>query len=245
MPISPFPVMERRERALIAPVWHTVLFLVALAALAILQGHQQPQLENARLASRLPLYGAMIAFELVLFLYVWLLGLKFTGTRIRDVVGGKWTSAADVARDVGAALLFWLIVGAVLLALQSILGENATGLGAVKTLLPQGRMEMAVWIVLCTTAGFCEEFIFRGYLQRQFLALTGRVELAVVFQAIVFGMAHMYQGVKGVITISIYGAMFGILAVIRKSLRPGMMQHASQDIFSGIVGGILARRHYF
>ena len=187
----------------------------------------------------------MIAFELVLFLYVWLLGLKFTGTRIRDVVGGKWTSARDAARDAGAALLFWLIVGAVLLALQSILGENTTGLGAVKTLLPQGPLEVAVWIVLCTTAGFCEEFIFRGYLQRQFLALTGRVELAVVFQAIVFGMAHMYQGVKGVITIGIYGAMFGILAMIRKSLRPGMMQHASQDIFSGIVGGILARRHYF
>jgi hypothetical protein len=55
----------------------------------------------------------------------------------------------------------------------------------------------------------------------------------------------MYQGVKGVITISIYGARFGILAVVRKSLRPGMMQHAGQDIFSGIVGGILARRHYF
>ena len=104
---------------------------------------------------------------------------------------------------------------------------------------------MAVWIFLCSTAGFCEEFIFRGYFQRQFLALTGRVELAVVLQAIVFGMAHTYQGMKGVITITIYGAMFGILAVVRKSLRPGMMQHASQDIFSGIVGGILARRHYF
>jgi hypothetical protein len=55
----------------------------------------------------------------------------------------------------------------------------------------------------------------------------------------------MYQGFKGVITISVYGAMFGVLAAVRKSLRPGMMQHAGQDIFSGIVGGILARRHYF
>jgi len=244
MAIVQSPSHASRDRSLVAPVWHTIVFLIVLLGLSFLQGRQQPKLESMHLASRLPLYGMMIAFELVLFAYVWL-GLKFTGTRIRDVVGGKWTSAADVARDAGVALLFWLIVGAVLLALQSILGENATGLGAVKTLLPQGHLEMAVWIVLCTTAGFCEEFIFRGYLQKQFLALTGRVEFAVVFQAIVFGMAHMYQGVKGVITISIYGAMFGILAVIRKSLRPGMMQHASQDIFSGIVGGILARRHYF
>lgn len=245
MALSHSPLPASRERALVAPVWHTIVFLVVLIGLAVLQGHQQPKLEGARLASRLPLYGAMIAFELVLFLYVWLLGLKFTGTRIRDVVGGRWSSVADVLRDAWAAIVFWLIVASVLLGLQRILGENETGLGAVKALLPQGPVEMAVWIVLCSTAGFCEEFIFRGYLQRQFLALTGRVELAVVFQAIVFGVAHMYQGVKGVITISIYGAMFGILAVVRKSLRPGMMQHAGQDIFSGIVGGMLARRHYF
>jgi membrane protease YdiL (CAAX protease family) len=236
--------MEPQSRTLLAPVWHTVIFLVAVIGLALAQS-RQPNLEHVRVASRLPLYLAMIAFELILFAYVWLLGLKLAGTRMRDVLGGKWTSAADVAQDLGTALLFWLIVAAVLLTLGRILGENATGLGAVKALLPEGPVEIAVWIALCTTAGFCEEFIFRGYLQKQLFALTGRNDLAIVFQAIVFGLAHMYQGFKGVITISIYGAMFGILAVVRKSLRPGMIQHASQDIFSGIVGEILARRHYF
>ena len=236
------PDLNRRTR--IAPVWHTVVFLIVVMGLALVQGRQQPSLENAHLSSRLPLYGAMIAFELALFSYVWL-GLKLAGTRVRDVIGGKWTTAGDVARDAGIAVLFWLIVAGVLLTLEKLLGENTTGLGAVKALLPQGTVEIAVWIALCTTAGFCEELIFRGYLQRQLLALTGRVDLAIVFQAIVFGLAHIYQGFKGVITISIYGAMFGVLAAIRKSLRPGMMQHASQDIFSGIVGGMLARRHYF
>jgi membrane protease YdiL (CAAX protease family) len=240
----PAQLSDLNERSRIAPVWHTVVFLIVVIGLAIVQGHQQPSLENAHLSSRLPLYGAMIAFELALFLYVWL-GLRLAGTQVREVIGGRWASVADVARDVGIAVLFWLIVAGVLLTLEKFLGENTTGLGAVKTLLPQGPLEIAVWIVLCTTAGFCEEFIFRGYLQRQLLALTGRVDLAIVFQAIVFGLAHMYQGFKGVITISIYGAMFGLLAAMRKSLRPGMMQHASQDIFSGIVGGILARRHYF
>jgi hypothetical protein len=236
------PDLNRRTR--IAPWWHTVVFLIVVIGLAIVQGHQQPSLENAHLSSRLPLYGAMIAFELALLLYV-CLGLRLAGTQVRDVIGGKWAAVGDVARDIGTAVLFWLIVAGVLLTLEKFLGENTTGLGAVKTLLPQGPVEIAVWIVLCTTAGFCEEFIFRGYLQRQLLALTGRVDLAIVFQAIVFGLAHMYQGFKGVITISVYGAMFGVLAAVRKSLRPGMMQHAGQDIFSGIVGGILARRHYF
>jgi membrane protease YdiL (CAAX protease family) len=236
------PDLNRRTR--IAPLWHTVVFLIVVIGLAIVQGHQQRGLENAHLSSRLPLYGAMIAFELALFLYVWL-GLRLAGTRVREVIGGKWAAVGDVARDIGTAVLFWLIVAGVLLTLEKFLGENTTGLGAVKALLPQGPAEIAVWIVLCTTAGFCEEFIFRGYLQKQSLALTGRVDLAIVFQAIVFGLAHMYQGLKGVITISVYGAMFGVLAAVRKSLRPGMMQHAGQDMFSGIVGGMLARRHYF
>ena len=228
-----------------APIWHTVLFVFAVLVLALLQGRQQPKLANLQLQSRLPLYGTMIAFELILFAYVWLLGLRPAGKRLRDVIGGRWTTFADVLHDIGVAIVFWAIVAGVLLALEHILGQNPTAMKAVKLLLPQTPLEMAVWIVLATTAGFCEEVVFRGYLQRQFLAITWKVELAVVFQALVFGAGHLYQGEKGVITITVYGAMFGILAVARNSLRPGMMQHAGQDIFSGIVGSLLARRRLF
>lgn len=236
---------EYGRPALVAPVWHTIVLVVAILGITFLQARQQPNLEGVQLRSRLPIYGAMMLFELVLFTYVWLLGLKLTRTPLRAIIGGKWSSAADVVRDIGVAFLFWLIVAGVLIVLGKALGVNSTGLQAVKTLLPQGPLEMAAWIALCVAAGFCEEFVFRGYLQRQFLALTGRVDIAIALQALVFGIGHMYQGMKGVITIAIYGAMFGILAAVRKSLRPGMIQHASQDIFSGLIGGLLARRHLF
>jgi uncharacterized protein len=102
-------------------------------------------------------------------------------------------------------------------------------------------VETGLWVIVSVTAGFCEEVVFRGYFQKQFFALTGRRDLAVVLQALIFGLAHLYQGVTSVITITVYGTMFGILAVITKSLRPGMIQHACEDVFSGIVGGLLAR----
>jgi len=98
--------------------------------------------------------------------------------------------------------------------------------------------------MLSVTAGFCEEVAFRGYLQRQFLALTGMAPLAVVGQAIVFGSVHLYQGVKGAITITVYGALFGVLAIVRNSLRPGIIQHAAQDTFAGVVGSLLAKYKY-
>jgi uncharacterized protein len=235
----------RKERTLVAPLWHTIILVVAILGIAFLQSRQQHQLGSIELKSRLPLYGAQIVFELLLFAYVWVLGLKITGTAVSELIGGKWTSARDVVRDIRVAVVFWIVVAGVLLILNKLLGENMTGLRAVKALLPQSPVEMAAWVVLCVTAGFCEEFVFRGYLQRQLLALTGRAEWAVVVQALVFGVAHGYQGMKGVVTIVVYGAMFGILALLRKSLLPGMLQHAGQDIFSGIVGGVLARRNYF
>jgi hypothetical protein len=46
------------------------------------------------------------------------------------------------------------------------------------------------------------------------------------------------------VTITVYGALFGALAVMRKSLRPGMMQHAAQDTLTGIVVSLLSKHGY-
>ena len=242
-PEYPISAGEQKDRRLVAPLWHTAILVLVVVGISFTQAIQQRNLGAIELRSRLPLYFTQIAFELLLFGYVWLLGLKLTRTPVREIIGGRWSGLSDFVRDVGVALSFWLVVAGVLLVLNKILGQNTT-LRTLQPLLPQGPAEMAVWVALCATAGFCEEFIFRGYLQKQFFAITGREVWAVVLQAIVFGAAHGYQGWKGMVTIMIYGSMFGILADIRKSLRPGMMQHAGQDIFSGIVGSILARRHY-
>lgn len=242
-PEYPISTVEPNDRKLVAPLWHTAILVVVVVGISLTQAIQQQHLGAIELKSRLPLYFTQIAFELLLFSYVWLLGLKLTRTSVREIVGGRWASVSDFIRDIGVALGFWLVVAGVLLILNKLLGQSTT-LRTLQPLLPQTAAEMAVWIVLCATAGFCEEFIFRGYLQKQFFAITGREGSALVLQAIIFGAAHGYQGWKGMITIMIYGAMFGILANMRKSLRPGMMQHAGQDIFSGIVGSILTRRHY-
>jgi membrane protease YdiL (CAAX protease family) len=85
------------------------------------------------------------------------------------------------------------------------------------------------------TAGFCEEIIFRGYLQRQFAAIANSMPLGVLLSAVVFGASHGYEGASRMILIAIYGLMFGVLAWWRKSLRPGMMAHAWHDALSGAI----------
>lgn len=242
IPAQP-PTTEDRRR--VAPAWHTIVFVVFILGTTYLQSRQAPQMSTTHVRTRVPLYIVMVAFELFLLAYVWLLGLRPAGKRLRDIIGGKWNDWGDFWLDVGIAVLFWMAVAGMLFAMQFALGRNEAALKAVRILLPRTYAEMVLWVVLSVTAGFVEELIFRGYLQRQFFAWTGRIEWAVVLQAAVFGAAHLYQGWRGAVTITVYGALFGILAAWRKSLRPGMMQHAAQDTFSGLIASYALRHHYF
>jgi hypothetical protein len=55
---------------------------------------------------------------------------------------------------------------------------------------------------------------------------------------VAFGAGHAYQGFRMAILIALYGAMFGILAQWRGSVRPGMIAHAWQDSVSGVVAAL-------
>jgi membrane protease YdiL (CAAX protease family) len=82
---------------------------------------------------------------------------------------------------------------------------------------------------MAATSGFCEEFVFRGYFLKQFSAWTASVPIGVTLQAVLFGAAHP------LLVIIVSGVLFGVLALWRNSLRPGMVAHAWADIFGGII----------
>ncbi len=96
---------------------------------------------------------------------------------------------------------------------------------------------------LSITAGVCEETIFRGYLQQQFIAWTKSVPAGVIFSAIIFGLGHIYQGLRQAGVIAIFGILFGILAAWRRDVKLGMLAHGWQDSLAGI-GEFLATKGY-
>jgi membrane protease YdiL (CAAX protease family) len=224
-----------QSRKLLAPVWHTVVLILIVFATSFFQSRRMGHVESDHVPSRVALYSFTICFELVLLAYVWFLGIRPTGTKFKEVIGGRWASAREVWRDIGVACLFWIVVVVFLVLSGHILGKNSDMNRVFPIIMPRGPLEMTVWVLLSISAGFCEEFVFRGYLQKQFLALTGSDAAAIAVQAIIFGAAHQYQGVKGMLSITIYGALFGVLAKMRNSLRPGMIQHTLQDSSAGIL----------
>jgi membrane protease YdiL (CAAX protease family) len=70
---------------------------------------------------------------------------------------------------------------------------------------------------------------------RQFRAWSGSWVVAVIAQSVAFGLAHGYY-LRAMVAIMTYGCLLGLLAHWRKSLRPGMIAHALQDVLGGVLG---------
>ncbi|MCD6161815.1 MAG: CPBP family intramembrane metalloprotease [candidate division Zixibacteria bacterium] len=99
-------------------------------------------------------------------------------------------------------------------------------------LLPRTSGEKVFWIIISIAAGIAEEICFRGYVISRMARLTGNIWPGVLLGSISFGFGHLYQGLSGVVLISIYGFMFCLLYLARGSLIPCIIAHALQDILA-------------
>jgi membrane protease YdiL (CAAX protease family) len=75
--------------------------------------------------------------------------------------------------------------------------------------------------------------VFRGFVQRQFHALSGSIVVAVLAQGVIFGLFHSYQGWRNVAVISVLGILYGALAAWRRNVRANIVVHAWTDVWEG------------
>jgi uncharacterized protein len=114
-------------------------------------------------------------------------------------------------------------------------GLPAPAVGETIGLATQSPAHLVMWIVLVAWlgAGFGEEVLWRGFLMDRLGRLPGlaRSPTAVlVVQAMIFGLAHAYQGAAGVIVTGVVGLWFGL---IRRgaggAIWAGVIGHAAVD----------------
>lgn len=243
--------------AMIAPWWHLIVFFLIVAATVYSgwaaqrraaqdvrngddvvrsqEGIAAPSSADARSGSN-PHPGAsrtwLIAagMDILFLLYCWA-GVRGVGGNLLALSGGRWKSWGEFGGDIGVALPFWALWEVVAYGVYWVVG--ASDGKAVFPLIPRTVTEAVTWVFLSVTAGFCEELIFRGYLQRQLLAVSGNAVAAVLAQGLVFGLVHAYQGWKPVLVIAVLGILYGALAAWRGNLRANMMAHAGSDLFEG------------
>jgi membrane protease YdiL (CAAX protease family) len=131
-----------------------------------------------------------------------------------------------------AYLALALVQGRAIAASPKTLARLRERLQPLRALIPHTPGEFRLFVPLAVTAGICEEFLFRGYLVRVLAFWMGVVPAAIV-SMVVFGLAHGYQGGKFGFRAFGVGVALGILALVTRSVLPGMLVHAAIDLVSG------------
>jgi membrane protease YdiL (CAAX protease family) len=241
------PERTYEQGGLLAPWWHTALMVLVIIGLSVAGVRQLRSFGNQPL-HLVANYSLTIAYEWILAgLALW--GIHMRKVPLRQLLGEKRPGVRAWLADLGVALGYWGIALITLALLGNLLVKvsgshiDPQKIGDVtQKLTPVTGIEMLLFLVLSISAGVCEELVFRGYLQQQFARMGHRVWVGVALSALVFGAAHGYEGVAGVLLIAAYGAMFGVLALLRRGLRTGMIAHAWHDSISGLA--LVLLRHY-
>jgi CAAX protease family protein len=225
---------DENRGATLAPRWHTAALVGLLLAVALtgtlLQrygAHSSALAAPARAESRIfAQYLPLLVVNWGLVLYTcWL----FRGRNVLpDLLGRRWSNVGRAATDLGLGLGGVLVVMSVELVCARLfpVGRNA----AIAALLPSTGAERLTWAFVALNVGFCEEVVYRGYLQTQLAAFTRSRALGVVMQAALFGVAHLEQGPATALRIALYGLLLGALAQLRQSLLPGIVCHVALDL---------------
>ncbi len=185
---------------------------------------------------RLTLYASTIAFQWVAAALVawraWARGMSPAALGL---------PIADPARTVAAAIsLTALLLGVQVLGLRQAARLAPEKRGYVQQMagkvLPQNTVERLAFAALVTTVGVCEEFLYRGFV---FAALSGLLRsgwiLGFLGSALLFALAHLYQGRKGMITTFVAGLLFAAARVFAGNLAPGIVAHAAVDLTAGLL----------
>ncbi len=177
----------------------------------------------------------------------------------RGAIGGAWVLVAVgamlwVANDRPWALLGfslpdgWKLGAAAVLVLllaayqgygAAAVTRNAEARASVRQqfatisgILPHTRTELYWFGGVSLTAGFCEEFLFRGWFIWALAPWLGWWGAAALSLAI-FATGHAYQGWNGVLRTGIVGALFTLVVAFSGSLWPAIALHALLDLGQG------------
>ena len=103
--------------------------------------------------------------------------------------------------------------------------------------LPEQKSELKYYIILCICAGIFEEIIYRSFMVTYFLPSeqSGFPFLALFAPAILFSLAHYYQGWQAVFKIMLFSSLLGWIFIVSKSIYLNMFIHFMVDLISGIL----------
>jgi len=118
---------------------------------------------------------------------------------------------------------------------QALRARNGTGgLTAapanLSPMIPVTATERRWAAVVAVGAGVSEELVFRGLLLAVAVGLGVAPVLAAVVLTVLFGVIHLYQGVAGVLSATLFGGLMAAVALSTGSLLLPVLLHVALDL---------------
>jgi membrane protease YdiL (CAAX protease family) len=156
-----------------------------------------------------------------------------------------WTAAAPVV-----LLAAYLLQGIAAVAREEKIRANVRQqFEKYGDVLPHTSRELWQFGGVSLTAGFCEEFMFRGYF---IWTLSAWMEgagagsgmawwVAAGLNILIFAIGHAYQGWGGVMRTGVVGTIFTLVLALTDSLWPPIVLHALVDFGNGVIAWLALR----
>jgi uncharacterized protein len=228
--------------------WDIVVILLILAALIPWRGlvRIRKLLRRDQIATpeRLVIYASTIAFQ-------WLLaGIAAVSAYFHHIsIADLGLVIQSPAKTAGVALGFCIALGVLqyvgIRQTAKLPQDSPSRLRDISLrLMPRSAIEALAFSALAVTAALCEEFLYRGFVFAVLYLASGSWLIALIGSSLLFGLAHSYQGVRGLITTFALGLIFAASRIWVGNLIPAIAAHLIVDLMAGYIAPrYLARKH--
>jgi CAAX protease family protein len=222
--------------------WDFYLILAALGTLVPWRGAVRVRRllrEPApRSPERLSLYSSTIAYQ-------WLIAavVAWRASSAKVSLADLGVAVSDLPRTAWIAAVLTVLLGlnqwASLRRMARVPNTRSELLFQLaEKIMPRTSTDKIVFAVLACTAGMTEEFLYRGFVFAAFAHTFAGSAISLLIAAALssawFGIGHLYQGKRGVITTFVVGILFASVRIWSGSLIPSISAHAGIDLIAGM-----------
>lgn len=219
------------------PIDHLLLVVIVLLWPLYIAAFRYPRLRRdlimGRPGARLRAYmeGAALEWGLMIFVLMLWFAWKRSAGMLGLTASMGWQLALGVVALVAVTILLTRQRHKIMAdeELQQQLRQSLTN---VSPMLPATATELKAFYGLSVTAGVCEEILYRGYVLWYISEVTN-VVVGVLLSSLLFGLAHAYQGTRGMVQTGAVGLVLAITYVLSGTLWIPIAMHAFLDINSG------------
>jgi uncharacterized protein len=150
-----------------------------------------------------------------------------------------WPSLLQLGAGLAITAAGLVVLRAQLRAIARLSAEDRAVLHAqllpLAELIPRTPSERRWFRAMACTAGICEEILYRAFLHAYLSHYVGWLA-TLALAAGCFGLAHAYQGPRGVAKTSVVGLLAGVLYEATGLLLWPIVLHAAVDLQAGEIG---------